>query len=369
EAPGSTSSSDSRSLKSLDSATTLVLGSQSRESLEDSSDREELPNAKGIEVEDTLVKTVQEDPVPEDKPSRVVPQDKPSTVVPEDKPSTVVPEDKPSTVVPEDKPSTVVPEDKPSTAVPEDKPSTAVPEDKPSTVVPEPSTVVREDKPANTVVPEDKPSTTAVPEDKPSTEVPNKPVPARVAQPNGPDMAAGGGSAVQVKQEQQDEADVDIDDKWRRDKYGALLSPAALYARFYRKDRNHRMHEMYMQYLSCRAEWTKSFIVVSVRSKKSEEIYAWKTLKVLRAELGDALANDLFARHMEVDPRMTGKLLQPHPNFPKEMTLLKSFDTIKDISAKKFSTSAGFHMEAENVDEEDMHGAMWLVVLNIYTLD
>ena len=46
------------------------------------------------------------------------------------------------------------------------------------------------------------------------------------------------------------------------------------------------------------------------------------------------------------------------------MTLLKSFDTIKDISAKKFSTSAGFHMEAENVDEEDMHGAMWLVVLN-----
>ena len=62
----------------------------------------------------------------------------------------------------------------------------------------------------------------------------------------------------------------------------------------------------------------------SSRSKKSEEIYAWKTLKVLRAELGDALANDLFARHMEVDPRMTGKLLQPHPNFPKvEETALR----------------------------------------------
>ncbi|CAE7536995.1 unnamed protein product [Symbiodinium sp. CCMP2592] len=55
---------------------------------------------------------------------------------------------------------------------------------------------------------------------------------------------------------------------------------------------------------------------------------------------------------------MTGKLLQKHPNFPKEMTLLKSFDTIKDISQKTFENSAEFQMEAENVDEEDMHDAM-----------
>ena len=29
------------------------------------------------------------------------------------------------------------------------------------------------------------------------------------------------------------------------------------------------------------------------------------------------MANDLYARHLEIDPRMTGKLLQKHPNFPK----------------------------------------------------
>lgn len=55
----------------------------------------------------------------------------------------------------------------------------------------------------------------------------------------------------------------------------------------------------------------------SEKGKRSKEIYAWKTLKKLRAELGEDLANDLYARHKEIDPRMKGKLLQPHPNFPK----------------------------------------------------
>ena len=30
-------------------------------------------------------------------------------------------------------------------------------------------------------------------------------------------------------------------------------------------DRNHRMHEMYMHYLSCRAEWSKSSVVIAMR--------------------------------------------------------------------------------------------------------
>ena len=45
----------------------------------------------------------------------------------------------------------------------------------------------------------------------------------------------------------------------------------------------------------------------------------------------------------------------------QEMTLLKSFDTIKDIKEKTFEHSAEFQMEADNVDEGDMHDAMWLV--------
>ena len=53
------------------------------------------------------------------------------------------------------------------------------------------------------------------------------------------------------------------------------------------------------------------------KSKRSKEVYSWKTLKALRAELGDALANDLYSRHLEIDPRMSGRLLQAHPNFPK----------------------------------------------------
>ena len=30
-------------------------------------------------------------------------------------------------------------------------------------------------------------------------------------------------------------------------------------------DRNHRMHEMYMHYLSCLAEWSKSSVVIAMR--------------------------------------------------------------------------------------------------------
>ncbi|CAE6972737.1 unnamed protein product [Symbiodinium sp. CCMP2592] len=349
---GSEKEKGSRSLRSLDSATTLALGSLSRESLE------EPPIEKGIETEEYIAKTVQEDTpsqrpedepstgVPEDKPSTGVPEDKPSTGVPEDKPSTGVPEHKPSTgapehkpsTVPEDKPSTGVPEDKPSTGVPEDKPSTGVPEDKPSTVPEDKPSTVPQDKPST--VPEDKPSTvsedkpgTEVPEDKPSTKLPEQKPSTSVPQDkqqSGADTAAGGQAPPPVQEANQ--LVPNTDDSWRRDKYGVILSPPALYARFYR----------------------------SGRMAMLEEIYVWKTLKFLRAELGDSLANDLYSRHLEIDPRMTGKLLQKHPNFPKEMTLLKSFDTIKDISQKTFENSAEFQMEAENVDEEDMHDAMWL---------
>ena len=40
-------------------------------------------------------------------------------------------------------------------------------------------------------------------------------------------------------------------------------------------------------------------------------------MKALRLELGGELADDLYARHKEIDPRLTGKLLRAHPNFAK----------------------------------------------------
>ena len=40
-------------------------------------------------------------------------------------------------------------------------------------------------------------------------------------------------------------------------------------------------------------------------------------MKALRLELGEDLANDLFGRHKEIDPRLTGKLLRPHPKIAK----------------------------------------------------
>ena len=43
------------------------------------------------------------------------------------------------------------------------------------------------------------------------------------------------------------------------------------------------------------------------------------------------------------------------------MTLLKVFDTMKDISDKKFTNSADIQIQAEDVDENDVHKAMWLV--------
>ena len=55
----------------------------------------------------------------------------------------------------------------------------------------------------------------------------------------------------------------------------------------------------------------------SEKGKRTKEVYSWKSLKMLRAELGEDLANDLYARHKELDPRMTGRLLQPHPKLPE----------------------------------------------------
>ena len=45
--------------------------------------------------------------------------------------------------------------------------------------------------------------------------------------------------------------------------------------------------------------------------KKQQVVYAFKTLKSLRVELGDELAEDLAKRQLESDPGMTGKFARP----------------------------------------------------------
>ena len=38
----------------------------------------------------------------------------------------------------------------------------------------------------------------------------------------------------------------------------------------------------------------------------------WKTLRALKAELGEALALDLKTRHLDADPKMNGKFVKPY---------------------------------------------------------
>ena len=38
----------------------------------------------------------------------------------------------------------------------------------------------------------------------------------------------------------------------------------------------------------------------------------WKTLRALKAELGEALATDLKNRHLEADPKMMGKFAETY---------------------------------------------------------
>ncbi|CAE7231181.1 FAM120B [Symbiodinium sp. CCMP2592] len=346
-APRSEGKESRGSLKSLDSATTLELGSMSRESLED-----EVPDTivdKGIELDDGLADklqkiTVQEDgsalPTTVQEGEKQVPQNTVQEAEKQVPQSTVQESEKQvpqSTVQEAEKqvPQSTVQEAEKQ--VPQSTVQEAEKQVPQSTVqeaekqVPQ-STVQEAEKqvPQSTVQEPEKqvPQSTV---QEPQKQVPqsNPPVqesPQQVQMQSGADTAAGGGQMVKQEPECDD---------WRRDKYGKLLGPAALYARFYRTGRS-----------------------LSERSKRCKEIYSWRTLRALRLELGDDLANDLYARHKELDSRLTGKLLRPHPNFSKDMTLLKVFDTIKDIADKKFTNSADMQIEANDVDENDVHKAM-----------
>ena len=241
------------SLKSLDSATTLELGSVSRESLE-----EEVQDTlldKGIEPDDEKLPkiTVQEDsraPQSTDQEGeKQVPQ---STVQEAEKPavpqstvqqgekqvpqSTVQEAEKPavpqSTVQEPEKPavpqSTVQEAEKqvPQSTVQEAEKQVpqSSPVQEPEKQVPQSSPVQEAEKqvPQSSTVQE---SEKQVPQSSPVQENPEQ-----VQLQSGADTAAGGGQMVKQEPE--------CDDHWRRDKYGKVLSPAALYARFYRTGRS-----------------------------------------------------------------------------------------------------------------------------------
>ncbi|CAE7540454.1 unnamed protein product [Symbiodinium sp. CCMP2592] len=314
------------SLKSLDSATTLELGSMSRESLED-----EVADTlvdKGIELDDgsadKLPKiTVQEDgralPSTVQEGEKQVPQNTVQVEAEKQVPQSTVQEAEkqvPQSTVQEAEKQ--VPQSTVQEAEKQVQPQSTVQEAE-KQVQPQ-STVQEAEKqlqPQNTVqVPEKQvqPQSTVQDPEKQVQPQSTVQVPEKQVQPqSGADTAAGGGQMVKQEPESDD---------WRRDKYGKLLGPAALYARFYRTGRS-----LVLRNASFGIKGPKS--PPEVREKMAD------------AERSEDLANDLYARHKEL-----------------EMTLLKVFDTIKDISDKKFTNSADMQIEANDVDENDVHTAM-----------
>ncbi|CAE7267783.1 unnamed protein product, partial [Symbiodinium sp. CCMP2592] len=314
------------SLKSLDSATTLELGSMSRESLED-----EVADTlvdKGIELDDgsadKLPKiTVQEDgralPSTVQEGEKQVPQNTVQVEAEKQVPQSTVQEAEkqvPQSTVQEAEKQ--VPQSTVQEAEKQVQPQSTVQEAEkqvqPQSTVPE---AEKQLQPQNTVqVPEKQvqPQSTVQDPEKQVQPQSTVQVPEKQVQPqSGADTAAGGGQMVKQEPESDD---------WRRDKYGKLLGPAALYARFYRTGRS-----LVLRNASFGIKGPKS--PPEVREKMAD------------AERSEDLANDLYARHKEL-----------------EMTLLKVFDTIKDISDKKFTNSADMQIEANDVDENDVHTAM-----------
>ena len=98
-------------------------------------------------------------------------------------------------------------------------------------------------------------------------------------------------------------ADSEDPDAWRKDKYGKLLTANALYLRFFRQCRSpkenalpeeireeacaaqgeqgkSKMHELYNACLSCKGDWCRSTLLVSVRKLhrlKTSEVWQWFT--------------------------------------------------------------------------------------------
>lgn len=84
--------------------------------------------------------------------------------------------------------------------------------------------------------------------------------------------------------------------------------------------KNNKMHDLYMQFLSCRGNWNNCQLVVSAtKSHESEhqELYQFLPKSGLIRELGtEALADDLISRHKDAEsrlpPKMKHKYIKPY---------------------------------------------------------
>lgn len=69
----------------------------------------------------------------------------------------------------------------------------------------------------------------------------------------------------------------------------------------------HKMHELYLQFLACRADWSKSVINIRARKEfknKEVELYEYWTFNKMVTELGEDLAKDLKQRHIEAESKL-----------------------------------------------------------------
>lgn len=67
------------------------------------------------------------------------------------------------------------------------------------------------------------------------------------------------------------------------------------------------MHELYLQYLACQADWSKSVLTIRAKKEfenKEIELYEFWTFNKMVTELGEELAKDLKERHIDAEAKL-----------------------------------------------------------------
>eukprot|EP00435_Cladocopium_sp_Y103_P073444 s90_g43.t1 len=117
------------------------------------------------------------------------------------------------------------------------------------------------------------------------------------------------------------------------------------------------MHNLYLHYVGCKANWQKSTLLIEIRkshSLSSVELWEWWTLEKMEEKLGKTLAEDLKQRHLAEEAR--------NPDFPKEEKLweYRNYAGMTETKKRKFETSATLRDEAD-MDQDEALNVMCLV--------
>ena len=67
------------------------------------------------------------------------------------------------------------------------------------------------------------------------------------------------------------------------------------------------MHELYLHYVGCKANWQKSTLLIEIQKSNSTanvELWEWWTLEKMEEKLGTTLAEDLKQRHLAEEARL-----------------------------------------------------------------